>query len=493
MAGPYLWLTLTAAITALQSRLNAGAFWSPAELQVYLTEALRMRNALCEEWKQDFVFSATGSQWQNIGSMTGSPRLRSVTDWDIYTQMQLMLLEPPSGGSTWNGTNQFSLQKLQYALSNRRNEVIQAVACNMAQLPPITAGVSTRRYPLPDTTLELRRVRYLALILQSNGAASSHSMTIAMDSTVGLAAGQLVTGPPISPGTSVAGVSAGTITISLPVTAAFAATGLSFYQPMTLTREDTQAFQDFSPGYLQDSGIPQSWTVVSNPPLSFDVDKSLILPGEMDAIVLTSGPAFAPPAMTLLGIPNDWAWLPMYGALADLLGEEAESTDRQRATYCLKRYNDGLAMFKDSNWLIQATVNGIGCDTPSLGSKDWFLPEWEEVQGQIPCVVQDGIDFVNIAPGAPSSASLTLVQNAPILDSTGTYVQVTRDSWDSVLGYAHHLAAFKCGGNDFAETVPMLDEFLLKCQQDNKRVSTYGLYQDILFGAGKAQDVEEPR
>src|SRR5208282_3053094 len=107
MASQYTWLTLTAAITALQGRLNAGLFWSPTELQIYLTEALRLRNALCEEWREDFVFPASGCQWQSIGSLTGSPRQRTVTDVSLYAEMQYMLLEPPSGGSTWNGTDQF--------------------------------------------------------------------------------------------------------------------------------------------------------------------------------------------------------------------------------------------------------------------------------------------------------------------------------------------------------------------------------------------------
>jgi hypothetical protein len=489
----YSWLTLTEAITALQGRLNAGLFWSPAELEIYLTEALMLRNALCEEWKEDFVFPASGCQWQSIGSLAGSPRLRTVTDVALYIQMQYMLLEVPSGGGSWSGTNQFTLQKLQYALSDRRNEVIQAVACNMVNLGPIVKGTSTRTTVLPDTVLESRRVRFLALILTANGTCGSGATVITVTSTVGLTIGMVVIGSGVAYGASVVSVGTGTITISIPTTAALSMTQLKIYMPITLTREDTQAFQNFNPNYLQETGIPQSWSVVSEAPLSFDTDQALVLPGIMDVIALQSGPVFAPPSATLLGIPDDWSWLPMYGALADILGEEAESTDRQRAAYCLKRYTDGLEMFKQSNWMLEATVNGVAIATPALANKDWYLPEWETVQDQIPCIVQDGIDFVAVAPGAPSSASLKLVQNAPVLDPTGTYVQVTRDSWDSVLNYAHHLAAFKMGGNEFAETMPMLDAFFEKCQQDNKRVATYGLYVDQLYSAGKEQDVEEPR
>ena len=84
----YAWLPLSSAISALQARLNVGSFWSPAELQIYITEALRIRNALCEEWREDFVFPAAGCQWQNLGTLAGSPRLRTVTDTSLYTQME---------------------------------------------------------------------------------------------------------------------------------------------------------------------------------------------------------------------------------------------------------------------------------------------------------------------------------------------------------------------------------------------------------------------
>lgn len=493
MAPTYQWVTLTEGIAALQARLNAGLFWSPAELQINITEALRLRNALCEEWKQDFVLAASGCQWMNLGTLSGSPRLRTVTDTSLYTQMQYMLLEPPTGGGTWNGTNQFSLQKLEYAFSNRRNEVIQAIACNLTNMPPQVTGIGTRRVLLPDTVLQPRRVRYRALVATPTGTAVSGGIVIIVSSQTGIIRGQVVTGPGIPYGSVVVNVVAGAVTINQATTAVLNSTQLKFYEPITLTREDTQAFQDYNPAYLQEQGIPQSWSVATEMPLQFDFDRSLLLPGETDVIALESGPAFAPPTPSLLGIPDDWSWLPLYGAMADLLGEEAESTDRQRANYCLKRYKDGLELMKQANWLTQATVNNVPVDTPPLADKDLFLPEWETSQGQIPCVVQAGMDFVAVAPGVPSGASLNLVQNAPVLDPTGVYLQVSRDDWASTLDYAHHLSAFKMGGNEFAETMPLMDNLLKNCAQDNARVLTYGLYTGQLFTEGQEQERVEPR
>ena len=85
------------------------------------------------------------------------------------------------------------------------------------------------------------------------------------------------------------------------------------------------------------------------------------------------------------------------------------------------------------------------------------------------------------------------MQNAPILDPTGNYVQVSRDDWDATLNYAHHLATFKNFGVEFMETIPMLDEFFTNCKQDNSRVKNYGLYTDVLFTQGGQQARVEPR
>lgn len=428
----YQWLPLTTALTNIQSRLNDSSFVSPAEAQIYLIEGLRIFNSLTESFRQEFLFNTSGSTWQNVGTMTGSPRLRTVMDSDLATQMEYMLLEPAVGIGAWTGTTQFNVEKIQSALSVRRNEVIQAGGCNTVNIPLINAVPSQRRYSLTDTDLELRRIRYLALNPDS------------------------------------------TITY--------------FY----LKRSDTQAFHYFNSDYLQDVDPPNRWSVASEPPLSFDVNSAPNTPGQYDVMVSQSGPQFGS-TPSLLGIPDDWSWLPMYGALADLLSEEPESTDRQRAAYCTKRYEDGLQMIRNSNWFQQALINGAVADTPSLEKKDRWSIEWQEDIGAIPAVVTDGIDQFNVSPPTPCSVSLTLIQNAPFLDTSNTYVQVTRDDWDQILNYIQHIASFKMGGTEFSATISLLDEFLNYCVSKNRRQMTYGLYVDVLDSAGQKQDQELAR
>ena len=125
--GSYSWLTQTQSVQQLGQRLNivptTSTFWTAAELWIYIQTALKMYNSLVWQWRTDFTFNST-QLWNSLGSLAGSPRLRTTTDVDCYTEMELMLLEPPTGG-IWSGTNQFSVSVMSQALQRRRDEMIQ--------------------------------------------------------------------------------------------------------------------------------------------------------------------------------------------------------------------------------------------------------------------------------------------------------------------------------------------------------------------------------
>jgi hypothetical protein len=448
----YSWLTLQQADNALVGRLANTTFWTQPERFLYLNEALRLWNALTEQWNSDFVYTATTS-WTNTGTEVGSPRLRTVTDVYLYTQMQYMLLEPGTGG-TWAGTSQFSLAEFQFALQKRVSELIQATGCNMVNLAPLPSTPGTRRVNLPDTLLEPQRIRFIP--------------------------------------------------------------AQGFGNNITMTREDTQAFQYFEPSYLQTFGMPESWSVSSEPPLAFDVDNAPNVAGAYDLVGLQTGPVFAPPSGSLLGIPDDFSMIAMYGALADLLSREAEATDRQRSAYCLKRFTDGIKIMQQSNWLLQASVNGFPVDTPGMYEMDAYSPEWQDSTTAFPTIVQGGMDFLNIAPnpgpggagfggggfgsggfggtgGATASATVTLLANAPLPTLLTDFVQVSRDVFDVVLSYAQRLAAFKMGGEDWNSTLPLEQDFMRAAATTNKRLLDIGIYPDILRNEGKREAELVPR
>jgi hypothetical protein len=434
----FTWLTWLQARQALAARLAiiwqadpSSNFWTDAELAFYLAEALRTWNALTEQWNSNFSFLSNSSvTWYSLATLAGSPRLRTLTDAYLYTAMQYSLLEPPTGAGAWTGTSQFSLADLQFALQRRRDEVIQISGCNLTQLPLLASAANQRRTLFPDSTLEPIRARFLP------------------DSST----------------------------------------------PITLCREDTLQFDAFEPGYLQSGALPSSWSVITEPPLAMDTDTAPSMAGKYDVISIQSGPIFAPPAATLLGIPDDWAWVAKWGALADLLGRESEATDRLRADYSLKRYNDGLKIMARSNWLLSATVNGLPVDTPALKDFDAYAPEWELNAAAWQTLIQAGMDFVAPCPvGVVQTVGMVLLGNAPVPSLDSDFVQVSRDVFDVVLDYAQMLASFKMGGAEFASTKDLENNFMAAAVQTNKRLADLGLYRDVAGQVGQKQNIAQPR
>jgi hypothetical protein len=427
--GNFTWLTYLTARQQLAQRLadSGNVYWTDTECGLYIKKALRMYNALTYTWKTDFIFAST-NLWNSLGSLTGSPRLRTLTCNDSFTMMEYHLLEPPSGG-VWTGTSQFSITDLSQALQRRRDEMLQISNCNQSLMTGIPLTPNTRRTILPDTVIDVERVRYI------------------------------------------------------PITGS----------PNTLTRDDTVAQEFYEAGFWQaPGGTPLTFMLTSDPPLTWDVDIPPNQPGTYEAVVLQSGAPFNPPTPTLLNVPDDFAWVLEWGALADLLGRESEATDRERAAYCLRRYQDGLTLLLKTPWIMLAKVNGQAVTVDSIAATDRYMPEWDSnPTGFGPSVVIGGID--NFAAPVGSGIGLTVLGNAPVPILDTDYVQVSRSNWDIVLDLAQVFAAFKMGGAEFQQALELESRAIQACSAENTRLKSMGCFSDILVQRGQAQDRNQER
>ena len=448
---PYSWLNFVTARQQLALRLADPnmIFWTDAELRTYIVKALRMFNSLTWCWKQDFVFN-NGQLWNSLGALTGSPRLRTVTDTQSYVNLEYMLLEPASGG-TWTGTSQFTIQDLAQALQRRRDEMLQVSNCNQSLMTGIPLTPGTRRTVLPDTVIDVERVRYI------------FPTTIA--AAIGF--GQLGYGGP--PGFG--GDPATVITLAI-----------------TLYRDDTVAQEFYEAGFWQaPPGFPNTFMLSSEPPLFWDVDIPPLLPGTYEAVVLQSGTPFNPPTATLLGIPDDFAWVLELGALADLLGRESEATDRERASYALQRYQDGLILMKKAPWILLGKVDGQAVSIDAIEEMDRYSPEWDSnPNGFGPVIVEGGIDFMASPVG--HSTGLTVLGNAPVPVLDNDPVQVSRSNWDCVLDLAQSIACFKMGGGEWRAALELEKRAIQFCAAENSRLKSLGNFTDILYQRGLQQE-----
>ena len=492
MAGTYQWLTLTAGVQQLLGRLSDpnGVFWTTTECENYIYRALQMFNVLTNTWRTDFTYNPT-QLWNSLGSLAGSPRFRSATDTQSYTMLEWYLLEPPSGG-VWTGTTQFALSDLVNALQSRRNEVLQISACNDVLLQNIPLTPGTRRTYLSDSILDVPRVRYLASNAFPTTTGTIGFSSITVSDPTNIAAGQLVMGTGVAPWATVTSMSGTTVNLSLPNTGAVSGV-INFYTPTTLYRDDTVALEWYeSPLYQLTAGTPNTFQLSSEPPLSFDVDIAPSPSGVYEAVTLQSGPVFAPPAATLLGIPNDYAWMLEWGALADLLGRESEATDRERSAYALKRYQDGLNLLIKTPWIMLGSVDGVACSVDSLEETDRYSVGWDLTPTSFgPAVIVGGIDF--LAAPVNSSVGVTVLGNAPLLDSTNTYLQVSRDAWQMILDEAQFLSSFKMGGAEFQAAMGLEKSFIMYCSAENSRLKSLGSFTDILLERGSSQDRAQAR
>lgn len=431
--GGYSFATFGQLQSALLERLQdvAGVNTSIPEAQVYLTEALRVLNSQTAIWNADYLLDFNpGDKWKTL-NVAGSPRQRTVTDTQIETQMEYMLTEPPTGG-VWTGTKQFSIANLSQALQFRRDEILQMTGANPVNVFT-NSPVLSQRTILNDSTLDVRRIRWL----------------------------------PITADSSIA--------------------------PYALWREDVQSADAYGDLLGLNPGAPDSWLITANAPLQFDCSCPPNVPGTWDMILLYAGTPLSPPAETVLGLPDDWCWVAMYGALADALSNSPEARDDLRAKYCLMRYERGLRAMMTMPWLLQASVASQPVDTPSYKEADAFAQNWENTwPADDPQIVVGGMDLVAVAPFATSatvSSVLTVVGNAPV-DPTQP-VQLSRDAVEQVLNYAQHVAMFKTQGSDFLTTMPLLKQFEDYCAAQNRRYAALGIFRpDMLQQGDRAAEID---
>jgi hypothetical protein len=262
---------------------------------------------------------------------------------------------------------------------------------------------------------------------------------------------------------------------------------------VTLYRDDMVAQEFYEDGFLQaPPGTPQVFGLSSEPPLSWDVDIAPSSPGTYEAVTLLSGAAFSPPTATLLNVPDDFVWVLIYGALADLLSRESEAVDRQRAEYCQKRYLDGMQLLLKAPWIMRATVEGVAVTTESIVAADRYSPEWDSSPSTFgPFLVTGGIDFFAAPLG--TSVGMTLLGNAPVPVADADFIQVSRSNWDTVLDLAQCLACFKLGGEEFVQALELEKRAIQACSAENTRLKSTGAFSDILVQRGQQQERDQQR
>ena len=391
---PYSQPTLAQTATALASRLNdpANVRWVLPELHGYIREALRWWNACTSHFRaQDGWSTVIGEPFYDLTLTLPSLRGQSVTNWQVIADLQYALLEPAAAGGTWTGTDQFTLDQLSTAVQRRRDQFLRETGAIvtrtlLAQFI-VSPPIFSGRIDLDEAMLIVRRAAWRVTSTQT----------------------------------------------LLP-----------------LLRTDDWAANAYAPAWTTAAGRQRAYTTSVTPPLQLQIIDAPQADGTLDLLTINAGAPVVSATDLSLGIPDDFAWVVKFGALADLLQGDGLALDPHRAAYCEARWQEGLRLARTTPVVLAARIDDLPCTIGAVSDADVYSPTWQLVTGVPKKVLLSGQNLVAIWPppggtGGPWAITLDVVRNAPVPALTGDILQISQDVYDTILDYSQHLALFKEG------------------------------------------------
>lgn len=407
-SGTYSTITLTQWITSLAARLGDPNLihWVPDELEAYLTETLRTWNALTGTFKGTATFNtndaALNTNTPFFDLPTVAPGLRGMT---VTTDQALAVL------AFW-----------------------------LLEPPPL-AGVwtGTDQFSLADLThaLERRRDQFL---LDTAAVVSRTTLPIA------------------PPPDGRVGIPESVVTVRR-----FAwQTPEGLITP--LQREDEWSANAYSPSWVQNPvPVPRMFSMAVEAPLVVQLLPPPSDSGTLDLCYVPRGASLG--TGVLIGVPDDWVWVVLFGALADLLGRDGLAFDPQRAQYAEARWQHGLTLARVAPVALTCRIGNQVVRIATLPDLDQYRRTWQTTQAAPKTLATLGQTMAVLVPppdaNAPSGYSVTvdLVRNAPIPVGPAGYLQVGPEVFDTLLDYGQHLALLKEGPTELVSAQALLDRF----------------------------------
>jgi hypothetical protein len=441
--GNYDWLTFAQAKSQLAQRLDdlGNVHWSDVENGLYIQEALTTWQALTGYWRDRGVFTLTASTpFYDVTTLlrNGGGVLilqYTTTDADLVKIIEYQLLEPPT--IPWTGTNQFTLAELTDALEGTRDNFLVESGCvithSVVNVPPAPDG----RFQVDDHVIDVRRVAWL----------------------------------PTVPGTNL--------------------------KHVPLWFSDEFAAGGYEVGWNLNPGDPESHSIIGPPPLQVQLIPVPLDKGQCDLLTVNSGAALNPAGPVVLGVPNNFSWVVKWGALADLLSQDGEPRDDFRANYCRQRYDEGCEIARLMPVILNCGLNEIQVFPQAVAELDSFRPDWAGTDSAPDSVGVAGQNIIAIAPPpdnvVPYSFRADVVRNAVVPSLDADFVQIGREYWDPILDEAFHIAIWKCGGQEFADTLPSHQAFVRSAANYNSRLKSTSIYLNAMGQQSSAENKERPR
>lgn len=447
---PYNWLTFLQLKTALANRLSDPnkIFWIDDELGRYIKEALRTLNSIGQFYRDRVVFNTQANfpfydltQNANPSSIVAGTNLNTSTllgyslkDRDLINDIEYNLIEPITvAWPNWTGTDQFIMDDLTRAIERQRNLFLYLTACHLTRT----------------------QINYLA----GNGKVSlSNSIQ------------QIIRASWIdNPSNSTT----------------------------TLYRSDEDEADFMLVGWNSNFSTPSNYSTILTSPPSLQLIPPPSNVGIIDLLTVTSPLDLDESTGVLLNIPNDFSWILKYGALSDLLNKDGQAFDPTRASYCAKRFNDGIKIALLSSTINQAFIDSSPIVPCSISELDELSQGWQNLPTGTPLnLAIASRNLIALSPIPSSnlhSIQLDVLINMPIPTLNTDLIQIGKEHIDLILDYSTHLAMFKVGGMEFQQTIPLADNFMQKVMLNNSKLSAEARNYSIMQGFSNKQEKDKKR
>lgn len=221
---------------------------------------------------------------------------------------------------------------------------------------------------------------------------------------------------------------------------------------------------------------PRSYIQTATAPLELRLIPAPAYSGTLELLLLRNGAPFDPTqvASILLGIPDDYAWVPKYRAIATLMLDD-ESFDPERAELADNLYHFGCALAIEEKVILNAEIDGTVTRPGALHLLDRTRNGWQGREHKRPdTLVIASPDAVLLAdtPDGPHSVTLDVVRNMRIPADDSKFVQVPAEQLDTIYLLAQWICLFKNRGETGAKQ--MFEQAMtgVKSYSDRRRGSS---------------------
>lgn len=429
---PYQILTLGQFLDQLAARLDdpTSAFFARDELLDYTKEALRTWGAFTGYWvrragftpdpaTRDYFLPSLVSYVPGPAPTLVYPLALSLTDQDLVNSLCYSLLEPPISvwSDPWPGTEQFDLPLLTVALEHSINLIQQETSLVTTVDSLVVSPTPINQYDLAADAITIRSAYWEA--------------------------------PDPLPATT---------TLQYP-----------------LTRQD-----QYVHGLVEDPAlVPDSYSLIATAPRRIEVSPPPTDTATLRYVKVVANLALDPStAPTVLYTPENFSWATKYHALFTLLNAEGERRDKFRADYCAQRVKDALTLSRIFPGILRCYINDVEVQVSTAWDMEASEPDWRNqlttAYGDPSSVVLHSYSTISLhplpSPSSTYSVTFDLSANAPIPALESDYLDLGSEHIQTLLDLAHHLACFKLGGSEFADSIPSYQRFLLAAMSYNKKL-----------------------